>query len=291
MRTLSFAIADGAMPSNEGRGYVLRRILRRAARYARQLDQYDPFIHQLVGTLGETMGHVFPEVAARKDHIALVDPSPKRRVLAIPLTAACTSSIGSPSRVISTGSDAFQLYGTFGFPLDLTELIARERGLPLVKREEFDRALATQRQQQRQRDRDRLVRQLMSRALMSAPEMTLKRLQAAEKEAEAARKETEAAEQRYQAAKEEAEAAPQAAKEETEAAVQRRQVAKEEAEAVQAEAEAAVQRRQVVHKAAQQAAVNREAKKEESHSRFVGYDELEIDAHVVLTGRRRRRST
>ena len=60
VRALSFTMADGAMPSNEGRGYVLRRILRRAARYARQLDQHDPVIHQLVGTLGETVGHVFP---------------------------------------------------------------------------------------------------------------------------------------------------------------------------------------------------------------------------------------
>ena len=84
--------------------------------------------------------------------------------------------------------------------------------------------------------------------------------------------------------KEEAEAAQQAEKEEAEAAVQRRLVAKEEAEAVQAEAEAAVQTRLVVHKAARQAAANQEAKKEESHSRFVGYDELEIEAQVVLTG-------
>jgi alanyl-tRNA synthetase len=149
VRTLSFAMADGVMPSNEGRGYVLRRILRRAARYARQLDQHDPFIHQLVGTLGETMGHVFPEVAAKKDHIDLVIRSEEEsfgktldRGLDIFARFAAKGQI--------TGGDAFQLYDTFGFPLDLTELMAREQGISLVEREEFDHALEAQRQRSRQ---------------------------------------------------------------------------------------------------------------------------------------------
>jgi alanyl-tRNA synthetase len=149
VRALSFAMADGAMPSNEGRGYVLRRILRRAARYARQLDQHDPFIHQLVGTLGETMGHVFPEVAAKKDHIDLVIRSEEEsfgktldRGLDIFARFAAKGQI--------TGGDAFQLYDTFGFPLDLTELMAREQGISLVEREEFDHALEAQRQRSRQ---------------------------------------------------------------------------------------------------------------------------------------------
>ena len=149
VRTLSFAMADGVMPSNEGRGYVLRRILRRAARYARQLDQHDPFIHQLVGTLGETMGHVFPEVATKKDHIDLVIRSEEEsfgktldRGLDIFARFAAKGQI--------TGGDAFQLYDTYGFPLDLTELMAREQGIPLVEREAFDRALEAQRQRSRQ---------------------------------------------------------------------------------------------------------------------------------------------
>ena len=148
VRTLSFAMADGVMPSNEGRGYVLRRILRRAARYARQLDQHDPFIHQLVGTLGETMGHVFPEVATKKDHIDLVIRSEEEsfgktldRGLDIFARFAAKGQI--------TGGDAFQLYDTYGFPLDLTELMAREQGIPLVEREEFDHALEAQRQRAR----------------------------------------------------------------------------------------------------------------------------------------------
>ena len=152
IRALSFTMADGAMPSNEGRGYVLRRILRRAARYARQLDQHDPFIHQLVGTLGETMGHVFPEVAARRDHIARVIHSEEEsfgktldRGLDIFARFAAKGQI--------TGGDAFQLYDTYGFPLDLTELMAREQGIPLVEQEEFDHALAAQRQRARQATR------------------------------------------------------------------------------------------------------------------------------------------
>ena len=152
VRALSFTMADGAMPSNEGRGYVLRRILRRAARYARQLDQHDPVIHQLVGTLGKTMGHVFPEVAARKDHIARVIHSEEEsfgktldRGLDIFARFAAKGQI--------TGGDAFQLYDTYGFPLDLTELMAREQGIPLVEREEFDRALEAQRQRARQATR------------------------------------------------------------------------------------------------------------------------------------------
>lgn len=152
VRALCFTMADGAMPSNEGRGYVLRRILRRAARYARQLDQHDPVIHQLVGTLGETMGHVFPEVTARKDHIAGVIRSEEEsfgktldRGLDIFARFAAKGQI--------TGGDAFQLYDTYGFPLDLTELMAREQGIPLVEREEFDRELAAQRQRARQATR------------------------------------------------------------------------------------------------------------------------------------------
>ena len=152
VRTLSFAMADGVMPSNEGRGYVLRRILRRAARYARQLDQHDPFIHQLVGTLGETMGHVFPEVATKKDHIDLVIRSEEEsfgktldRGLDIFARFAAKGQI--------TGGDAFQLYDTYGFPLDLTELMAREQGIPLVEREEFDHELEAQRQRARRATR------------------------------------------------------------------------------------------------------------------------------------------
>ena len=69
VRTLTFAIGDGAIPSNEGRGYVLRRVLRRAASYGRNLDMRKPFIYKLVDTLVETMGHVFPEIVEKREFI------------------------------------------------------------------------------------------------------------------------------------------------------------------------------------------------------------------------------
>ena len=152
VRALSFAMADGAMPANEGRGYVLRRILRRAARYARQLDQHGPFIHQLVTPLSETMGHVFPEIAARKDHIAGVIRS-EEEGFGKTLDRGLDIFAQFAARGQITGGDAFQLYDTYGFPLDLTELMAREQDIPLVEREEFDRALAAQRQRSRQATR------------------------------------------------------------------------------------------------------------------------------------------
>ena len=148
VRALSFAMADGAMPSNEGRGYVLRRILRRAARYARQLDQHDPFIHQLVGTLGETMGHVFPEVAARKDHIDGVIRS-EEESFGKTLDRGLDLFARFADKGQITGDDAFQLYDTYGFPFDLTELMAREQGIPIIDRGGFDRGLAAQRQRSR----------------------------------------------------------------------------------------------------------------------------------------------
>ena len=152
VRALSFAMADGAMPANEGRGYVLRRILRRAARYARQLDQHGPFIHQLVSPLSETMGHVFPEIAARKDHIAGVIRS-EEEGFGKTLDRGLDIFAQFAARGQITGGDAFQLYDTYGFPLDLTELMAREQDIPLVEREEFDRALAAQRLRSRQATR------------------------------------------------------------------------------------------------------------------------------------------
>jgi alanyl-tRNA synthetase len=134
VRTLTFAIGDGATPSNEGRGYVLRRILRRAARFGRNLGMHEPFIYQLVLTLVETMSYIFPEIKMNQDHIQRVIKSEEEsfnatldrgleifeEIIAKPETK-CSKTI--------SGGDAFKLYDTFGFPLDLTELMATERGL------------------------------------------------------------------------------------------------------------------------------------------------------------------
>ncbi len=149
VRALSFALADGAMPANEGRGYVLRRILRRAARYARQLDQHDPFIHQLVDTLGETIGYVFPEVPARQDHIARVIRSEEEsfgktldRGLDLFARFAANGQI--------TGAEIFHLEDTYGFPKDLTELMAREQEVSVLEPEGYDRDRAAQQERSRQ---------------------------------------------------------------------------------------------------------------------------------------------
>jgi len=176
IRTLSFAIADGILPSNEGRGYVLRRILRRAVRYGRSLGFHEPFFYKLVDMLAETMGGVFPEIRAQRDHVEEViqreeeafnktldrgislfedgmrahrtnlelnrksqAPSGGTEVTQVPgikmssktpfdLILWEKSRSGEVNAWI-TGQFAFVLYDTYGFPLDLTELMAREQGL------------------------------------------------------------------------------------------------------------------------------------------------------------------
>ncbi|MDP9005125.1 MAG: alanine--tRNA ligase, partial [Verrucomicrobiota bacterium] len=130
IRTLSFAIADGIQPGNEGRGYVLRRILRRAVRYGRTLGFHEPFFYKLVDVLVRTMGAVFPELRAKKD---VIQETLRREEEGFNKTldkgiALFESQVATATATI-TGEFAFRLYDEQGFPLDLTELMARERGL------------------------------------------------------------------------------------------------------------------------------------------------------------------
>ncbi|MFN2475400.1 MAG: alanine--tRNA ligase [Chthoniobacterales bacterium] len=130
IRTLSFAIADGIQPSNEGRGYVLRRILRRAVRYGRTLGFHEPFFYQLVDVLVAHMSGVFPELHMRQQ---LVRDTLKREEEAFNRTldkgiALFESETANVSETVPAAF-AFRLYDEQGFPLDLTELMARERGL------------------------------------------------------------------------------------------------------------------------------------------------------------------
>lgn len=129
IRTLSFAIADGAHPGNEGRGYVLRRILRRAARYARNLGLTEPVLWKHVAILCETMGDVFPELIERRSVIERIIKAEEESFLATLDRGLLRFDAVDTSSGIISGADAFELYDTFGFPLDLTQLIARERGL------------------------------------------------------------------------------------------------------------------------------------------------------------------
>ena len=131
IRMLSFAIADGAMPANEGRGYVLRRILRRAARFGRLLGEKNPFLYQLVDCVIEIMGDSFPELIDKKSHIEKVIKA-EESSFSITLERGLLhfeKYMESHAGDTIPGEEAFKLYDTYGFPLDLTQLMARERGL------------------------------------------------------------------------------------------------------------------------------------------------------------------
>ncbi|MGB0603774.1 MAG: alanine--tRNA ligase [Candidatus Latescibacterota bacterium] len=154
IRALSFTIADGALPSNEGRGYVLRRILRRAARYARQLDQNNPFLYQFVDDVAESLGPVFPELVQKREHVKLVVRAEEESFgRTLDRGLEIFERFSAKGQV--SGSDAFQLYDTYGFPLDLTQLIAREREIPVVELEVFERELDEQRSRARQATKGR----------------------------------------------------------------------------------------------------------------------------------------
>ena len=146
IRMLSFSIADGGLPGNDGRGYVLRRILRRAARFGRNLHQNEPFIYKLVDTLGNIMGETFHEIIEKKSHIEKVikaEESAFSDTLDRGLNHFEKLVLSLSNNVIS-GEEAFRLYDTFGFPLDLTQLISREKGLS-VDEKGFNDAMEKQR--------------------------------------------------------------------------------------------------------------------------------------------------
>jgi len=131
LRTLTFAITDGAIPSNEGRGYVLRRILRRAVRYGRQkLGAQNGFLSRLVPTLVEHMGEAFPELHKDPKRVAAIIREEEESFgKTLDRGIGLFEDIASQSSKVISGADAFKLYDTFGFPLDLTQLMAQERGL------------------------------------------------------------------------------------------------------------------------------------------------------------------
>jgi alanyl-tRNA synthetase len=154
-RAVAFLLADGVFPSNEGRGYVLRRILRRAVRHAWLLGRREPTLVHVVETVIDTMRDVFPELQTRRKHILDTTRAEEERFLTtidagmtrFEELAPATSTQGSSTlRGTITGEEAFRLYDTFGFPIDLTELMARERGY-LVDISGFDACLAGQRKQ------------------------------------------------------------------------------------------------------------------------------------------------
>jgi alanyl-tRNA synthetase len=161
-RAVAFLLADGVFPSNEGRGYVLRRILRRAVRHAWLLGRREPTLVHVVETVITTMSPVFPELRAREQHLLRTTREEEERFLAtIEGGMSLFEQIAPPrERTLETatisGEDAFRLYDTHGFPIDLTELMARERRY-LVDVAGFEQALETQRARSRA-DRARTTR-------------------------------------------------------------------------------------------------------------------------------------
>jgi alanyl-tRNA synthetase len=136
IRMLAFSIGDGAFPSNEGRGYVVRRILRRAARYGRILNMHEPFIYKLVIKVSDILGETFPEIVERSDYIAKVIYSEEEhfnRTLdrGLEIFDKIKTELQIKKKKIISGSDAFKLYDTYGFPLDLTQILADESGLQI----------------------------------------------------------------------------------------------------------------------------------------------------------------
>lgn len=154
VRTVAFAIGDGALPGNEGRGYIIRRLLRRAVRSGRKLGVDRPFLHELVPVVAEVMGDDYPEVRDKLDFIRKVVRTEEERfheTLAEgeAMLADSLTRLADQGQMTLSGSDAFKLYDTFGFPIDLTEEIAAERGVQ-VDREAFTAELEAQRERARQ---------------------------------------------------------------------------------------------------------------------------------------------
>lgn len=151
IRCLSFAIADGIVPSNDGRGYVLRRILRRAVRYGRNLGLHEPFFYKLVEAVAANFGDVFPELRKNQARIQATlkaEEESFNRTLdrGIELFEEVVAGLKTQT---FPASEAFKLYDTYGFPLDLTELMARERGLT-VDVAGFEKLMEEQRQRARE---------------------------------------------------------------------------------------------------------------------------------------------
>ena len=153
IRSLVFAITDGVTPSNDGRGYVIRRILRRASRFGRELGMHEPFIYKLIPAVVDCLGDAFPEIKARADYVSTVINSEEDsfgRALdrGIEIFNAAAQKAQSSKDKLINGEDAFQLYDTFGFPLDLTQLMAQENGLK-VDADRFSELMEQQRERAR----------------------------------------------------------------------------------------------------------------------------------------------
>jgi alanyl-tRNA synthetase len=155
IRACSFLIADGVLPGNEGRGYVLRRIIRRAVRHGYQLGMDRPFFHTLVGAVDREMGEAHSQITSRREHVERVLHQEELRfaeTLAQGMRLLEEEIAGLAPGGVIAGATVFKLYDTFGFPEDLTADVARERGLA-IDEAGFGRAMAEQRERARKASR------------------------------------------------------------------------------------------------------------------------------------------
>ncbi len=153
VRALTFCIADGGGLSNEKQGYVLRRILRRAARHGRLMDTHEPFIYKLVPTLVDIMGGIYPEIRNRQEHIVKVIRA-EEESFGRTLNVGCelfdevAGGLKKAGGKVISGEDVFKLYDTYGFPVDLINVMAEEKGLTLDMAA-FEQAMNHQKEQSR----------------------------------------------------------------------------------------------------------------------------------------------
>ncbi|MCI8553811.1 MAG: alanine--tRNA ligase [Clostridiales bacterium] len=182
IRSTVFMMGDGVMPSNEGRGYVLRRLLRRAARHGRLLGLHEPFLFQVCDTVLQENRAAYPQLAEKESYIKkliLTEEEAFGKTIDSGLNLLDERMQSLKGKTLS-GADAFQLYDTYGFPIDLTRDILEEKGLS-VDEEEFDRLMAAQRERARSarknagmdawKDNDSVVRQLMSNRFVGYEEL------------------------------------------------------------------------------------------------------------------------
>src|SRR5437763_2689884 len=153
IRACAFLIVDGVIPGSEGRGYVLRRIIRRAIRHGYKLGQKKPFFYRLVGDLDLAMGDAYPELSKSKDRVAEVLRTEEERFgetieNGIRILDEALAKLEASGGKVLDGATAFTLYDTFGFPLDLTADVCRERGVT-VDEAAFHRAMEAQRDRAR----------------------------------------------------------------------------------------------------------------------------------------------
>jgi len=156
-RMLTFSIADGGMPSNEGRGYVIRRILRRASRFGRNIGMREPFLHRVVPMVAGVLGRQYPEIAARREHCERIIRAEEESFnvtldRGLDIFEAVAGRMGGSHAF--PPDEAFKLYDTYGFPFDLTRLLASEKGLT-IDEERFTELMGRQKEQSRRSGREK----------------------------------------------------------------------------------------------------------------------------------------